>query len=62
MSLTGKIGISPVKIMAVTFLHQVNCETKYTIPELFDDPKWSSRIFGAVDDSATLMHTGQSHR
>ena len=24
-----------VKIMLVNFLHQVNCETKYTIPEKF---------------------------
>ena len=28
----GEIGNSLVKTMYVNFLHQVNCETKYTIP------------------------------
>ena len=32
MSPKGEIGNSPVKLMWVNFLHQVNCETKYTIP------------------------------
>ena len=34
ISPNGDIGNSPVKSMRVNFLHQVNCETKYTIPAL----------------------------
>ena len=33
ISPNGDTGNSPVKSMWVNFLHQVNCETKYTIPK-----------------------------
>ena len=33
MSPEGEIGNIPVKMMQVNFLHEVNCETKYTIPQ-----------------------------
>ena len=41
---TGEIGNLLVKFMLVNFLHQVNCKTKYTIPEKSNQVKISNQL------------------
>ena len=57
MSPTGEIENTPGKIMWVNFLHQVNCETKYTIPALTVHEYWCVEELKAKDCSINQLIT-----